>query len=143
MTPLHATFGDALLRAHRALAEDLRGLESARTTAGGSPAALAARLERTRGDLAEHFRFEEDNGYLRGVLERNPHLDRAILHLGQEHRKLLQSLDDLRAEVGAAAVVTDELWNKVAGWVRRVRRHERSENILVEDAYNLDLSAED
>jgi hypothetical protein len=32
---------------------------------------------------------------------------------------------------------------KVEEWVRRVRKHERSENILVQDAFNVDLTAED
>ncbi len=135
MTTLHATYGDALLRAHRALLEDLRDLESAR-------AGLAARLELTRAHLAEHFRFEEENGYLDSVLEEQPNLNHAVQRLHEEHRDLLAALDRLVADV-AAEQSPDEFAARVAEWARKVRRHEQRENILVEDAFNLDLAATD
>jgi hypothetical protein len=113
--------------------------------ARGLPAAsnedLSIRLDRTRAHLAEHFRFEEENGYLAGVLERAPHLERAIHHLREEHGELLRSLDALGAEARGAAA--RDVRAGVLEWIRQARKHERSENVLVQDAYNIDLTAED
>jgi hypothetical protein len=143
MRPLHATFGAALLKAHRALIEDIQKLESTPIAAGSPADDLVACLQRTRAQLAEHFRFEEQNGYLTSVLERNPHLGHAVERLGAEHGELLSLLDELCRQARSAATVSAELSPRVGDWARKVRRHEQRENILVEDAYNLDLGTKD
>jgi hypothetical protein len=144
MPKLQATFGDALLRAHRALLRDLQALQKAtQPRREGQPAELAACLDRTRDDLAEHFRFEEENGYLGAVLQLHPHLARVVGRLAEEHGELLRCLDALRAEARSAAGAGDVPREKVIRWIRSVRLHERRENILVQDAFCLDLSAED
>ncbi len=143
MSPSQATYGDALVAAHRALVEDLQKLDQAPADETVSPAKLLASLERLRGRLVEHFRFEEQNGYLDWVVERQPNLDRPVQHLAEEHRLLLSSLDELLGETRAAAAAAAALKRKATEWSRRVRRHERDENLLVEDAFNLDLGAED
>ena len=143
MPKFQATFGDALLRGHRALLRDLQALQKAtQPRREGQPAELAACLDRTRGDLAEHFRFEEENGYLGAVLQLHPHLARVVGRLAEEHGELLRSLDALRAEARSAGA-GDVPREKVIRWIQRVRLHERRENILVQDAFCLDLSAED
>jgi hypothetical protein len=143
MAQLRATFGDALLRAHRVLLRDLRKLHEAAAAPAQRPADLADRLDAVRASIAEHFRFEEENGYMASVLQIHPHLERLTQHLHEEHGQLLRSLDELRAEVRPAASLTDAVRDKVFAWVRAVSRHERSENNLVQDAFNLDLAAED
>jgi hypothetical protein len=142
MTQLHAAFGDALLKAHRALLEEMQGLEPERTAAE-QPTAFIARLDRMRANLAEHFRFEEQNGYLDSILERHPHLERAVARLQVEHRDLLRALDEIRDAARSSATVTDDLRDRALQWTKKVRRHEQSENVLVEDAFNIDLAAED
>jgi hypothetical protein len=137
-------FGDALLRAHRSLLKDLRKVrDAAQATSPEGPAGLADLLEATRADILKHFRFEEQNGYMASVLEAQPHLERAARHLQEEHGQLLRSLDELIGATRSAAALTDDLREKVANWAQSVQRHERSENALVQDAFNLDLAAED
>jgi hypothetical protein len=144
MTQSHATSSEALLKAHEALVEDLQGLELPGTSTRQVPSELAARLERTRGLLAEHFRFEEqEGGGFAAILRQQPQTERAVRHFIAEHRELLESLDALRAEAHAAASAWDALHHKLAEWSRKVRRHEQSENLLVEDVFNRDTSAED
>jgi hypothetical protein len=144
MPKLQATFAAALLRAHRAVLRDLQALQAAtRPGREGEPAELAAGLDRARGHLAEHFRFEEQNGYLAAVLERQPHLARVVERLADEHGELLRSLDALRAEAHSAGAPDDLPREKVTQWIQRVRLHEQRENILVQDAFCLDLTAED
>ncbi|HEY8505793.1 MAG TPA: hemerythrin domain-containing protein [Gemmataceae bacterium] len=135
---------EALRRAHLALLEDLRRLEqAARPAPGEGAAALRARLEEVRPHVAEHFRFEEQNGYMDVVRSRAPHLDRAIGQLAEEHRLLAQSLDALIAEAGAVGEPGEALRAEVRAWVGRVRRHEAGENELIQDVFNLDLGAGD
>jgi hypothetical protein len=144
VTQLLATFGDALLQAHRSLLKDLRALHRAvQATPAERPAELAAVLEGARANVHRHFHFEERNGYTASVLEVQPHLERAVQRLHEEHGRLLRWLDGLIAEVRSASALSDELREQVRGWLRGIQRHERSENILVQDAFNLDIGSEE
>jgi hypothetical protein len=141
MLALWVTFGDALLQAHRALLGDLRALRE--EVVSGGPGGVAAGLDAVRTALEKHFRFEEENGYLDSVVERQPHLGRAVERLHEQHRRLLGALDALRAEADGAKGLTEGLRERVEGWIAEVRRHERSENLLVQDAFLLELGTED
>ena len=144
MSLLRATFGEALLRAHRALLGDLRALEEGVRPGGKeSLSALRTDLEATRLHLAEHFAFEEQNGYLDSVRKLQPYLERAVQLLLEEHRELSASLRTLAAEAESAPALAEGLREKVRAWVQQVRRHERREDSLVQDAFNIDLTGED
>jgi hypothetical protein len=135
---------EAHRRAHAVLHEDLRQLEeAAHPAAGQGPAELLARLGVTQAHLAEHFRFEEHDGYMDAVRKREPRLERTVEQLAEEHRQLAQALAQLVGEAGAATGVGPALRDGVRGWVQRVRRHEARENHLVQSAFNLDIGAED
>ena len=135
---------EALGRAHVALLADLRELEqSARPSSGEGLAGLRARLGATQTHVTEHFRFEEQNGYMEAVLKREPRLERAIQQLAEEHRSLAQSLAVLVERAKAGTSLDDPFREEVRGWVERVRQHEARENEVVQDAFNLDIGAED
>ncbi len=135
---------EALGRAHTALLADLRELaQAARPSSGEGLADLRARLVATQTHVTEHFRFEEQNGYMDAVREREPRLERAVRQLAEEHRQLAQSLEVLIGQAGAATSLGDSLREEVQEWVERARRHELRENDLVQDAFNLDIGAED
>ncbi len=135
---------EALGQAHGALLAELRELEQAvRPSSGVGLEELRSRLEQVRARIAEHFRFEEQNGYMDAVREREPRLERTIQQLAEEHQELRQSFDALIGEATAAtsldAVLRDEVWQ----WIDSIRRHEARENDLVQDAFNVDIGAED
>jgi type II secretory pathway component PulJ len=133
----------ALRQAHVALERDLENLEARlREPAELTPAELHLRLSRTRTDLAEHFRREEENGYMNTVLEHSPNRDQVVQHLLQEHRFLLDAVNAL-IEAAAGHQPDAELRRKVLTWIESLRDHEMRENILVQDAFNLDVAAED
>jgi hypothetical protein len=135
---------EALCRAHVALLEDLRKLEeAARPASGESLTELRARLGATQAHVTEHFRFEEQNGYLDAVRKREPRLERAIQQLAEEHRALAESLEVLIKQARAATTLDDPFREAIRRWVERVREHEARENDLVQDAFNLDIGAED
>jgi hypothetical protein len=138
------SFAESLRRAHAVLEKDLCDLEEAaraplpvgRTEWGG-------RLERTRARLAEHFALEEEDGYMEGVLQRNPNREREVRHLQAEHLQLMEALDALRGKAGTEGGFPDRLGAEVLAWVAGVRSHEHREDALVQEAFNRDVSAED
>jgi len=140
---LRATYGDALLQTHRALLKSLHALGVVSQTMTEDRQSLLACLDTTRDRLAEHFRFEEQSGYLASVLEYQPHLKRTVGRLAQEHDELLHCLDELRAEARTSQAVAMLLRQKVSRWIQRVRRHERREDVLVQDAFIVDLNGDE
>jgi hypothetical protein len=138
-----SSLAETLRLAHEALLRDLRGLETAaRPEAQTSRAEMGMRLRRTRAHLTDHFRFEEQNGYLDSVLRRDPNRERKVECLHDDHRRLAEELEGLLDE--AAEVGPDgPLLEKVLAWVASVRDHEARENALVQDAFNVESAAED
>lgn len=140
MSNVQAAGVEGLHQAHAVLRKDLGELEAAARPAGGAaPAVLDALLRRARAHLAEHFRFEEENGYMGAVLLREPNRGRQVEQLRDEHRRLFASLEALLGEAGQGRAVGA----KVLEWVAEVRRHEERENTLVQDVFNVDTAAED
>src|SRR5262249_55135119 len=136
MPLLHATYADPLLRAHRLLLRALRDLRAALAQDSAEPADLTGRLEALPNLLSEHFALEEDGGSLPSVVQPQPHLGRAVERLQEEHRSILRDLGAILANpIG-------DLRPKVEDLIEEIRRHERHENTLVQDAFSLDLAAE-
>jgi hypothetical protein len=135
---------EAISRAHAALLKDLIALE----VAGRSPPKnglekLRTRLEKTRAHLVEHFRFEEENGYMDAVRGLEPRLGRIVDQLAEEHRQLLDSLDALKREAESGPRAIETIGAKVSAWVKKVQQHEARENHLVQDAFGLDIGTKD
>jgi hemerythrin len=143
-----STHANKLRQAHVALVKDLGKLQDgahAPQQQGDltSPANLAALLQATRAHVAEHFQLEEEQGYMAEVVTEYPHIERTVEQLHQEHRQLLRTLDDLITEVGSVPVLPITIWATIQNWVGAVQAHETRENLLVQDAFNVDLAAED
>jgi hemerythrin-like domain-containing protein len=135
---------DALAKAHRALRKALRKLEDAlHSPQEIDPAETSRRLERMRKQLTDHFRLEEENGYMTAVLEREPHLERTVEHLRDEHHQLADTLSRLIEEAKKIDQLDDGLREHIRAWLERIRQHEARENRLVQDVFNLDIDAED
>src|SRR5581483_424241 len=135
---------EALCRAHSSLLEDLGQLEAAvqPQSTEGLPK-LHARLAATRAHIAEHFRFEEENGYMDVVRKREPRLERSIQQLADEHGQLLRSLDALIARAGSSENLEGSFRQAISEWIEGIRNHEHRENELVQDAFTWETFAED
>jgi hypothetical protein len=135
---------DRLQQAHLALLRDLGALrETARRPSADGLGELTRRLHALRELVAEHFRLEEQDGYLEAALAREPFAARVADELRQEHCALTAELDALSADAAACKNQVEALRTRAREWVARVRQHEVRENCLVQDAFNLDLAAED
>ena len=135
---------EVLRQVHTALLKDLARLEdAARSSVGTDSAEMRSRLERTRAHITEHFRFEEQNGYMDAVLDREPNLARTVESLREEHRQLAQELEGLIERTMTGRPMEDAFRDQVRSWLESVRRHEARENTLVQDAFNVDFGAQD
>jgi hypothetical protein len=144
MNKTNASLAVAMAEAHRALLRELEDLErSAQPCSAAGPKDTSARLAGLRTRLDDHFRFEEQNGYMQPVLARAPHLERTVNQLRGEHDELRRSLVALVEEAGAARAPGADFWQKVRQWITLVREHEARENLLVEEAFNREFAAED
>ena len=144
MARTQSSVAQGLGKAHVALFADLGELEQALSPSSAEGLAeLRARLGATQAHIAEHFRFEEQNGYMDEVRKREPRLARAIDQLAEEHGQLRDSLDVLIRKANACTSLGEGMREGIRDWTTRVRRHEVRENDLVQDAFNLDIGAED
>lgn len=135
---------DDLQQAHAALLEDLQRLEeSLHGSPPDDPQPLRTRLGATQTHLLDHFRFEEQDGYMDAFRKQQPRLEHAIGQLAEEHGQLRQALEELIAQAGAASCLDDSLREGVRAWVRRVRQHEARETGLVQEAVNRDIGTKD
>jgi hypothetical protein len=107
------------------------------------PVELRLRLEVTQEHVTEHFRFEESQGYMDAVRNREPRLERTIQQLADEHQHLAGALEALIERVRTATCLDEALRAAVRDWLDHLRRHEVRENLLVQEAFNVDIGPED
>jgi hypothetical protein len=136
MSTPERSFADALFDEHTALLRDLQDLEKAiAPTSIEGPGELSSRLENVRTHLANHFAFEEEGGYMAGVLKEEPRFSAEIQELLTEHTEMAQTLDMILEDVGRGPTIPDFSRQKIRSWISKVRHHETRENDLVQDAY--------
>jgi hemerythrin len=139
--PLHLrlTLADDIHRVHAALHHDLERLPEALA----SPAEARRFLAELRDHVAQHFRCEEEGGYMAAVLQRRPQDERVVRRLLAEHQPLMEGLNALLRDAEAARQIEDGFRSRVGAWAEWLRRHEAEENVLVEDAFNQDIGQKD
>jgi iron-sulfur cluster repair protein YtfE (RIC family) len=104
--------------------------------------AAVARIGILREAIAEHFRREEEGGYLEEAVGRNPALAVATDALQQEHAKLLAMADELldhATRKGPAAETWKRLVDDLDRFEKFLKRHEGAEDALLQQAFNEDL----
>jgi hypothetical protein len=129
------TFVEALQEAHTDLLSDLHELEKEMGADSASPVALGTHLGSLQTHILEHFRFEEEGGYMAQVLKEEPQLRSAADELLEEHQQMAETLEGLIQEITKASGVRDAFRKKVKAWIKQIRQHESRENSLVQEAY--------
>jgi hypothetical protein len=104
---------------------------------------LSKRLRSLKPHLAEYFRKEEQDGFAQAVLVRAPQLERKVHSLMDEHAELARSLETLIRLAEDSESLDDGFREQLRAWVHRFREHESYENVLFEDAFNVECGAED
>jgi hemerythrin len=98
-------------------------------------------LRKLQSHLVHHFQLEEENGYMDAVLKRDPGQTRVVERLQDDHLELGRLLNDMIAQAELGKL--ESLAGKLRSLISRMKKHEYEENLLVENAFNLDISAED
>jgi hypothetical protein len=133
-----------LAEAHQKLFDDLQELDdSARPASTEGLSQLRTRLSAIRRHISDHFRFEEQNGYMAPLRTAEPRLERIIERLAGDHERLLCGLDMLIGEAESALELEDSLRLKIMSWIEKVRQHEVHENDLFQEVYGSDTAAAD
>jgi hypothetical protein len=141
------SFAEELGHEHASLLQQLEELET--MTAGSTVSAVGVLLETlraVRAALHRHFLFEEKGGYMNHVLAHAPHLHRRTEGLLAEHHHIGRSVEELIGNAAVAspgAPISAEVCEHVRQWVKLVRGHEASENLLVMEACCGDIGEED
>jgi hypothetical protein len=96
--------------------------------------------------LIVHFWSEEDEGFFREVTAQAPHLTGQADRLCDEHRQLLREVDEL-CRFAAAGSPSIAWWRELSSRChevsRRLMRHEREENKLLQQAHQEDIGTFD
>jgi hemerythrin-like domain-containing protein len=132
-----------LVEAHHSLMEAIENLEEAVRSRSGSLTQLTCLLASIRKRVLDHFRLEEEGGYMKQVLEERPFLERTVEKLLQEHRTLAVNLDTIIEELRTPAADASACYQRLESWTKQVRHHESVENLLVENTFSLDIGAKD
>lgn len=92
-------------------------------------------------ELTERFAFEEEGGYLEPIVVDRPELSRSVDRLRQEHARILADVGALAGVVAASEVATARKHLRVL--VQTIRRHERDEIRLIQEATLTDVGVVD
>lgn len=133
---------------HRALREALDRIE---VIAAADPNVLPeprvrALIEREVTTLRTlvhgHLAFEEEGGYLTGVLERRPGLTHEVERLAKQHDQIRSLLGDLAGAVARSAPIAD-LHDAIKRTVALIRDHEHGETSVLQRSVLEDIGAAD
>jgi len=113
---------------------------------GAGPGTMRVLLRILRRELTNHFDLKESGGYLEEVVLLAPRLSRSVAALREEHRELLQRLDEIIGHTQLDA--PEEIdWLHIRGlflaFTDDVERHEQSENDIVSHAFMDDIGSGD
>ena len=94
----------------------------------------------------EHFRHEESGGYFSEALERAPRLSERADELLGQHPVIVEQLDELQTHATKPSS-NETWWNELEQMFQRFlevfEEHEVGENELLQNAFLVDIGAED
>ena len=141
---------DALLEEHRKLMGQIGELRQwwSELDELGTPkyGEMGTRLKLLREILAEHFREEENGGYLAAALAVAPRFQREAEELCAQHPDFLASLDQFVAslvEAESGMQSWQEVRDQLEHFLSELRRHEARENAVVQSAFGDDIGTAD
>ena len=108
---------------------------------------LLWQLRDFHNQLMKHFDLEEVGGFMADVLRMAPRHANQVVHLEEEHRKIVSDLNHILAEVKRAESMASSQWRRVRVRVEDlfgvIRAHEASEYELMQDVFYQDYGVGD
>lgn len=123
---------------HSGVRSRIEEIEAARTRAG-----LGSALDGLPEQLRQHFALEEsEGGYFEDVARRQPAISPQLQRLREDHRAMLEQLDELCRQLADRARsnepeedIPPHLHGAVTEWVEKLRSHEIDESRIIADVY--------
>lgn len=110
------------------------------------PAALVDCIDALSDVVRAHFAHEEVDGYFDHIVQMAPHLTHKIDTLKEQHQAFRQALADLRS-FASANPSCSEFWRQLTDsfqcFYERFGEHERTEDALLQEAYERDMGDSD
>lgn len=106
---------------------------------------LLAVLNSLLDTLPREFDLEEENGYLRLVIEVFPNWQARVDELHREHQTLYSRLWELREQIThdrPFVAIADQVRCELRDWMNNLIAHHRDENRLVQDAFAVEIGGE-
>jgi len=136
------TPAERTLAEHRALHALLQEIQEAAADPGGAGEPLVARLGTLRDQLDAHFDGEEESGLFEQIQELAPEQAHECARLCDQHRDLLNQLDELRD--ASAETRASEAWTRgVRELLVQLDEHESRENELLTRVLDGSMEAQD
>jgi hypothetical protein len=108
---------------------------------------VSTMLAQLGDDLVKHFALEENGGYFADALLHAPQLISKANALLAQHPKMCMQAKDLVRELTDSRQVGESWWSRTTDLFHAFRdeiaRHEKQENVLLQEAYTQDLGAND
>lgn len=107
---------------------------------------MGARVAAVREIVAQHFRLEEEGGYLQEPVAAAPQLARRAQALLADHAAILADLDRLAERLAGSPCdlkCWTEAWHELAAVLARLEQHEHDEHEFWQTAFAGDLGAGD
>ena len=135
---------EELAAAHVALMKDLSKLQTCvAPRSSHSIVEVREELAAAREHIATHFESEERGGYMDAVRTSEPRFENTIQTLREEHKTLADDLEALLDRAKTAIAMDKSLAGDISKWITAIHQHEARENQLVQNAFGLDMNAED
>ena len=97
--------------------------------------------------LSTHMALEEDGGYMKEVLERQPTLEREVTRLLHEHGEMSKLMLQIQTALDELApddhLLVGDCCGRVSIFLSYVERHEERENHLVLCVFTQDMGTKD
>lgn len=135
-----------IAREHKRLSNHLGNLLRVLAERQRTVVELAVEFEKLKDELVQHFHEEDEGGFFDGIVEHAPRLSERIEALRQEHDRLLEQLNELQTKVDVPAP-SPEWWQELErsfhDFSCELMRHEHRENEILQEAYGVDIGAQD
>ena len=96
--------------------------------------------------LRQHFKREEDDGFFGEIAARAPRLSERAEDVSREHIELLAAIESFR-DTALGGTATGAWWERLNSEFHRLMKdlmhHERREQDLLQEAFNVDIGTAD
>jgi hypothetical protein len=144
--PDHTEYHESAAR-HQELKALIARIGNALETRKATVEEVSAMIGQLGDNLVKHFALEEDGGYFADALLHAPQLISKANALLAQHPKMCLQAKDLVQQLSEVRQVGENWWSRTTelfiAFRDEINRHEKQENVLLQEAYTQDLGAND